>query len=112
MAKKKIKIERKVLKVNPVFEPLFMDDLFQPRYYNVYGGRGSGKSFIASIAIVQLTYSKLDLKSLEIIFFSYVHTFLAVFILKPNILKQNILGLKNYFFQLMFRKKFNQYIVC
>ena len=44
--------------VNPVFEPLFRDDLEQPRYYQVYGGRGSGKSFIASIATVQLTYSK------------------------------------------------------
>ena len=54
---KKTKIERKVLKVNPVFEPLFMDNLLQPRYYQVYGGRGSGKSFIASIAAVQLTYS-------------------------------------------------------
>mgnify|MGYP003625283020 CR=1 FL=1 len=54
---KKIKRERKVLKVNPIFEPLFRDDLDQPRYYQVYGGRGSGKSFIASIAAVQLTYS-------------------------------------------------------
>ena len=54
---KKIKKERKVLKVNPIFEPLFRDDLDQPRYYQVYGGRGSGKSFIASIAAVQLTYS-------------------------------------------------------
>jgi phage terminase large subunit len=57
MAKKK-KEERRVLKVNPVFEPLFMDNLLQPRYYNVFGGRGSGKSFIASIATVELTYSK------------------------------------------------------
>ena len=36
---KKIKKERKVLKVNPIFEPLFRDDLDQPRYYQVYGGR-------------------------------------------------------------------------
>ena len=58
MAKRGKKIEPKVLSVNPIFEPLFRDDLEQPRYYNVYGGRGSGKSFVASIASVQLTYSK------------------------------------------------------
>ena len=58
MGKRGKKIEPKVLKVNPVFAPLFRDDLDQPRYYNVYGGRGSGKSFIASIATVQLSYSK------------------------------------------------------
>lgn len=58
MGKRGKKVEPKVLKVNPIFSPLFRDDLDQPRYYNVYGGRGSGKSFIASIATVQLTYSK------------------------------------------------------
>lgn len=58
MGKRGKKIEPKVLKVNPIFSPLFRDDLNQPRYYNVYGGRGSGKSFIASIATVQLSYSK------------------------------------------------------
>ena len=58
MGKRGKKIEPKVLKVNPIFAPLFRDDLNQPRYYNVYGGRGSGKSFIASIATVQLSYSK------------------------------------------------------
>ena len=55
---KKTKVERKVLEVNPVFEPLFRDDLDQPRYYHAYGGRGSGKSFIASVSSVQLTYSE------------------------------------------------------
>ena len=58
MGKRGKKVEPKVLKVNPIFSPLFRDDLDQPRYYNVYGGRGSGKSFIASIATVQLSYSK------------------------------------------------------
>ena len=57
MAKRGKKVEPKQLMVNPVFEPLFRDDLDQPRYYQTYGGRGSGKSFIASIATVQLTYS-------------------------------------------------------
>ncbi len=52
------KDKKKDIVLNPVFEPLFMDSLDMPRYYNVYGGRGSGKSFAASIAIVQLTYSK------------------------------------------------------
>jgi phage terminase large subunit len=54
------KVKSKVLEVNPTFEPIFRDDLKQKRYYQVYGGRGSGKSFIASIAIVQLTYSKFN----------------------------------------------------
>jgi len=57
MAKRNKKVEPKKLTVNPVFEPLFRDELDQPRYYQTYGGRGSGKSFIASIAVVQLTYS-------------------------------------------------------
>lgn len=29
---------KKELKINPIFEPLFMDTLDMPRYYNVYGG--------------------------------------------------------------------------
>ena len=28
-----------------------------PRYYQVYGGRGSGKSFTTAVATVKLTYS-------------------------------------------------------
>lgn len=47
----------KELKINPVFEPLFMDHIDMPRYYQIYGGRGSGKSFTTAIAITQLTYS-------------------------------------------------------
>ena len=39
MAKRGKKVEPKELIVNPVFEPLFRDDLSQPRYYQVYGGR-------------------------------------------------------------------------
>ena len=58
MAKKDKKAAAKILKLNPIFSPLFRDDLDQPRYYQTYGGRGSGKSFVASIATVQLTYSK------------------------------------------------------
>jgi phage terminase large subunit len=46
------------IELNPAFSPLFEDNLDDPRYYQVYGGRGSGKSFAAAIAMVQLTYSK------------------------------------------------------
>lgn len=49
---------------NPVFKPLFMDELDMPRYYHLYGGRGSGKSFVAAFAMVQLTYSKYQHKIL------------------------------------------------
>lgn len=49
---------KKDLIFNPVFEPLFFDNLDDCRYYQVYGGRGSGKSFAVSIAMVELTYSK------------------------------------------------------
>jgi len=52
------KKEELELKFNPIFEPLFFDNLDDPRYYQVYGGRGSGKSFGVSVAMVQLTYSK------------------------------------------------------
>jgi phage terminase large subunit len=50
--------------LNPAFEPLFSDTLNDPRYYQVYGGRGSGKSFTVSIALVQKTYSKFKHKIL------------------------------------------------
>ena len=58
MGKRGKKREPKVLDINPTFAPLFRDDLEHPRYYQTYGGRGSGKSFVASIATIQLTYSK------------------------------------------------------
>ena len=57
MEEKKVKPKETNLIVNPLFEPLFMDNLDDPRYYQVYGGRGSGKSFTVSVAMVQLTYS-------------------------------------------------------
>lgn len=49
-------IERQLV-INPLFESLFQDNLEDPRYYQVYGGRGSGKSFTVSIAMVEKTYS-------------------------------------------------------
>lgn len=49
--------ERKEIVLNPTFEPLFQDNLDDPRYYQVYGGRGSGKSFAVALAAVQKTYS-------------------------------------------------------
>lgn len=54
------KEENKVvdLTLNPSFEPLFMDNLDDPRYYQVYGGRGSGKSFAVALAMVRKTYSQ------------------------------------------------------
>lgn len=51
------KKEQKELVINPIFEPLFYDNLDDPRYYQVFGGRGSGKSFAVSVAMVKLTYS-------------------------------------------------------
>ena len=50
--------ENKDLVINPVFEPVFRDEIDSPRYYQLFGGRGSGKSFVAAIAMVQLTFSK------------------------------------------------------
>lgn len=49
---------RKALVINPLFEPLFYDFIHDPRYYQVYGGRGSGKSFTVSVAMIKKTYSK------------------------------------------------------
>ena len=49
-------MEKEIL-INPIFEPLFSDELDDPRYYQVYGGRASGKSFATAIAMVQKTYS-------------------------------------------------------
>ena len=56
MGRKK-KAPPKELHFNPVFEPLFSDNLDDPRYYQVYGGRGSGKTFVAIAAMINLTYS-------------------------------------------------------
>jgi phage terminase large subunit len=56
--------EQNVLKINPLFEPLFLDYLDQPRYYQIYGGRGSGKSFTVSVASVLKTYSRFKHKIL------------------------------------------------
>lgn len=60
------KKEEQGLIINPIFEPLFVDELDSkgPRYFQLYGGRGSGKSFVAAIAIVQLTFSKFQHKVL------------------------------------------------
>jgi phage terminase large subunit len=55
---RKKKEDEQELKINPIFEPLFSDELEDPRYYQVYGGRGSGKSFAVSVAMVEKTYSK------------------------------------------------------
>jgi len=60
----KEKVEKRVLKISPLFEPLFLDYIDQPRYYQVYGGRGSGKSFTVSISSVLKTYSKFKHKIL------------------------------------------------
>lgn len=49
--------EVKEIIINPTFEPLFTDNLDDPRYYQIYGGRGSGKSFVVALGAVQLTYS-------------------------------------------------------
>ena len=56
--------ENKGLVINPIFQPLFVDEIDTPRYYQLYGGRGSGKSFVAAIAMVQLTFSKYSHKIL------------------------------------------------
>lgn len=50
--------EVKEIELNPAFEPLFQDNLDDPRYYQVFGGRGSGKSFAVALAAVKLTYSQ------------------------------------------------------
>jgi len=51
-------IEANEFVINPLFEPVFIDELDQPMYYQVYGGRGSGKSTGVAVAMVQLTYSE------------------------------------------------------
>lgn len=58
--------EKKGLTINPIFKPLFVDEIDPkaPRYFQLYGGRGSGKSFVAAIAAVQLTFSKFQHKIL------------------------------------------------
>lgn len=44
--------------INPLFQELFNDNLYDKRYYQVFGGRGSGKSFTADLAMVEKVRSK------------------------------------------------------
>ena len=44
-------------KINKIFSKLFSDKLSDKRYWQIFGGRGSGKSFTVSIYIVLLTFS-------------------------------------------------------
>lgn len=45
------------MEYSPIFEPLFSDTPEDPRYYQVYGGRGSGKSVAVAGASVIKTYA-------------------------------------------------------
>ena len=58
--------EENEFEINPIFEPLFIDTMDQPKYYQIFGGRGSGKSTAASVAMVELTYSEYDHRILYI----------------------------------------------
>lgn len=63
MAKDKIvgkveEVKKKELVINPIFEDIFYDEVDDPRYYQLYGGRGSGKSFVAAVAAVRKAQSK------------------------------------------------------
>lgn len=49
--------EQEEIKINPIFQPLFSDNISDKRYYQCYGGRGSGKSFATALASVLKTYS-------------------------------------------------------
>ncbi len=57
-------MEQREMSINQLFEPLFSDELDDPRYYQIYGGRGSGKSYTTSIAMILKTYSKFKHKIL------------------------------------------------
>jgi phage terminase large subunit len=50
--------------VHEHFAPLQRDYLNDKRYYQLYGGRGSGKSFAAAMAVVEWTYSEFKHKIL------------------------------------------------
>lgn len=50
--------EKNEFVINPLFEPLFEDNVDQHMYFQIYGGRGSGKSTSVAVAMVQLTYSE------------------------------------------------------
>ncbi len=45
------------MEISPIFEALFSDRIEDKRYYQVYGGRGSSKSFSSAVAAVVKTYS-------------------------------------------------------
>lgn len=52
------------MNISPIFGPLFNDHIDDKRYYQVYGGRGSAKSFSTAAAAVKKTYSEFKHKIL------------------------------------------------
>lgn len=53
-----LKLEERELVINPIFQDIFSDEIDDPRYYQVYGGRGSAKSTSAALASVQKASSR------------------------------------------------------
>lgn len=63
---------KKIETINKIFKPLFLYNLNDPLFYQVYGGRASGKTFATNTAMVNSTYSKHKHKILYIdCMFSY-----------------------------------------
>lgn len=46
------------MEIHPKFQALFSDSMEDKRYYQVYGGRGSGKSFAVATCAITKTYSE------------------------------------------------------
>ncbi len=52
--------QTKEIVFNEVFEDLFVSEIGQKRYWNLYGGRGSGKSWVSACFSVMLAAGDLD----------------------------------------------------
>ena len=78
------------MNINPKYKPLFKNDT---RYFLVTGGRGSGKSFGVSTAILLATFEKGN----NVLYSRYTMTSASTSIIPEMVEKIELLGLENHF---------------
>lgn len=78
------------IELNPKYKPLFVGD---SRYYIVLGGRGSGKSFSVSVAVLLMTFEKGN----NVLYTRYTMTSASTSIIPEMAEKIELLGLQEHF---------------
>ena len=79
-----------MVQLNPKYKPLFSED---SRYYIVLGGRGSGKSYAGSVAVLLMTFEKGN----NVLYTRYTMTSASTSIIPEMAEKIETLGLQDHF---------------